>query len=77
MRVVYYAVKSAIDPNHNKFDGKDWDIYTSVGVSAVCASWLGQRYFKHKLAHKKDTIKVLLSVPLVGCGIPLLISLRA
>lgn len=74
MRVVYYAVKFAIDLDHNKFDGKDWDIYTLVGVSAVFASWLGQRYLKHKLARKKDTIKALLSVPLVVCGITLLMS---
>ena len=74
MRVSYYAAKSAIDPDHNKFDSNDWDIYTSVGMCAVVGSWLGQQYFKRKLADKKDTIKALLSVPLVVCGITLLLS---
>lgn len=72
VRVIYYIVTSTTK-NSNRFTDRDADIYIAVGVCSLVGPYLGQFYFKRKLANQKEKIRAILSIPLAVCGITLLI----
>lgn len=73
MRIVYYLFETLVLGGENNFERDDWTLYVSVVVFSLFGVLVGSELFK-LLADNKATIRGILSVFLLLCGISLLLS---
>lgn len=72
LRVIYYAVESITD-EVTLFKTDDWYLYLSVILSSLFGVFIGTALFK-RLKDYKDSIRGVLTIMLLICGISLLIT---
>ena len=72
VRIIYYAVESITD-EVAFFKKDDWYLYLSVILSSLFGAFIGTELFK-KLKDHKQSIRGVLTIMLLICGISLLIT---
>lgn len=73
MRIIFYAIKSANDNNHNQFSADDIPLYILLFVASIGGVAIGQDVFQ-AMKDSQATIKTALSFLLVLSGISLLMA---
>lgn len=74
MREIFYLVDT-FSGNTDKivFRREDWRLYLSVIVCSIVGGWIGSKLFEY-VKDSKDTIRGILAVFLLLCGVSLLFS---
>lgn len=75
MRMIFYLVNTFSLTSSSKmgFVKEDWRLYLSVIVCSIAGGLVGSKMFEY-LKDSKDTIRGILAVFLLLCGISLLFS---
>ncbi len=75
MRMIFYLVNTFSSTSSGKmgFVKEDWRLYLSVIVCSIAGGLVGSKMFEY-LKDSKDTIRGILAVFLLMCGISLLFS---
>ena len=73
VRVLVYAIKSAVDEKHNQFASDDVPLYVVIAIVSIGGVAIGQDIFQ-MMKDSQATIKTVLCFLLLLCGISLIIS---
>eukprot|EP00934_Nitzschia_sp_Nitz4_P007937 Nitzschia sp. Nitz4//scaffold21_size171442//104174//108556//NITZ4_002174-RA/size171442-augustus-gene-0.186-mRNA-1//1//CDS//3329542450//7927//frame0 len=73
MRVAYYLVETYGFDGESYFSGDDWPLYIAIVVFSVCGVFVGSMMFE-QMKDSRNTIRVILSLFLLLCGVSLLLS---
>jgi len=75
MRMIFYLINTFSANSSGKigFVKEDWRLYLSVIVCSIAGGLVGSKLFEY-LKDSKDTIRGILSVFLLLCGVSLLFS---
>jgi uncharacterized membrane protein YfcA len=73
MRVAYYLVDTLLFDGEDYFEGSDWGLYVAIVTSSILRMLLGSQLFEH-MKDSKATIRGILAVLLLLCGMSLLLS---
>jgi len=75
MRVVYYLVQKFVMDGESFFTRSDWPLYVCVVVSSLGGVLVGSKVFD-VMKDSRNTIRIILSIFLLLCGVGLLLSLH-
>jgi hypothetical protein len=73
MRVAYYLVDTLLFDGEDYFEGSDSGLYLAIVMSSVLGVLVGSQLFEY-MADSKATIRGILAMLLLLCGISLLLS---
>lgn len=74
MRMIFYLVNTfSMNPSGVVFVKEDWRLYLSVIACSIAGGFVGSKLFEY-LKDSKDTIRGILAVFLLLCGVSLLFS---
>lgn len=74
MRMIFYLVNTfSMNPSGVVFVKEDWRLYLSVIACSIAGGLVGSKLFEY-LKDSKDTIRGILAVFLLLCGVSLLFS---
>jgi hypothetical protein len=73
MRVAYYLVDTLLFDGEDYFEGSDSGLYLAIVMSSVLGVLVGSQLFEY-MADSKATIRAILAMLLLLCGISLLLS---
>lgn len=73
MREIFYLVNTVTDSSQLGFEKEEWRLYLSVIACSIMGGLVGGRMF-HLLKDSKDTIRGMLAILLLLCGLSLMIS---
>lgn len=73
MRVLYYLFDVLVLKRTNYFDRSDWGLYLVIVICSLWGCYVGSELFGH-LSGSRDTIRSVLAVLLLLCGLSLMIS---
>ena len=74
MRMIFYLVNTfSLNPSGVVFVKEDWRLYLSVIACSIAGGLVGSKLFEY-LKDSKDTIRGILAVFLLLCGVSLLFS---
>lgn len=73
MRAVYYVVDVFIRRQANYFSKSEWGLYLSIVICSLLGSFVGAELFEI-LKDSRETIRTVLAVLLLMCGVSLILS---
>jgi hypothetical protein len=73
MRVAYYLVDTLLFDGEDYFEGSDWGLYVAIVISSILGVLVGSQLFEH-MKDSKATIRGILAILLLLCGMSLLLS---
>lgn len=73
MRVAYYLVDTLAFDGEDYFDTSDWSLYVSIVVCSILGVLVGSKLFEY-VKDSKATVRGILSIFLLLCGVSLLLS---
>jgi hypothetical protein len=73
MRVAYYLVDTLLFDGEDYFEGSDWGLYVAIVISSILGVLVGSQLFEH-MKDSKETIRGILAMLLLLCGMSLLLS---
>jgi hypothetical protein len=73
MRVAYYLFDTLIFDGEDYFEGSDWGLYVAIVISSVMGVLVGSKLFEY-MKDSKSTIRGILAMLLLLCGMSLLLS---
>ena len=73
MREIFYLVDTFTGSAKLAFEKEEWRLYLSVIVCSIAGGLVGGKFFQY-LKDSKDTIRGMLAILLLLCGVSLMIS---
>jgi uncharacterized membrane protein YfcA len=73
MCVAYYLVDTLLFDGEDYFEGSDWGLYVAIVISSITGVLVGSELFDY-IKDSKATIRGILAILLLLCGMSLLLS---